>query len=284
MADSAAPYVELQVATNFSFLRGASHPHELFGRAATFGYGTLGVTDHNSVAGIIRAHVAAEEHGVRLVPGVHLDLVDGTALLAYPIDRAAWGSLCRLLTLGHKRGERQVFTLTWEDLEAGGAGLVVILLPDMPDADLARVLSRLGDLERKGGIDSAYLGLTLRRRPGDQARLQALVDLAGRTGVPTVVVGDVLYHDAQRHILQDVLTAIRLGAPLDQLGAGREPFRDRHLKSPDEMLALYRGFEAALAATRTIVARCRFSVADLTHLIHGIEYFGWIFLLLWFGR
>ncbi|MBB2164615.1 error-prone DNA polymerase [Gluconacetobacter sp. 1b LMG 1731] len=265
MPDSAAPYVELQVATNFSFLRGGSHPDELFGRAAALGYDTLGVTDHNSVAGIIRAHVAAEEHGVRLVPGVRLDLTDGTALLAYPTDRVAWGRLCRLLTLGHKRGERQVFTLTWEDLEAGGAGLVVILLPDIPDAELTRALSCLGDQERKGGIDSAYLGLTLRRRPGDLARLHALADLAGGAGVPTVVVGDVLYHDAQRHILQDVLTAIRVGTPLDQLGANREPFRDRHLKSPAEMAALYRGFQPAFAATRTIATRCCFSVADLKY-------------------
>ena len=265
MAESAAPYVELQVATNFSFLRGASHPHEIFGRAAALGYDAIGVTDHNSVAGIIRAHVAAEENGVRLVPGVHLDLEDGTALLAYPTDRAAWGRLCRLLTLGHKRGDRQVFTLTWADLDAGGAGLVVVLIPDMADATLMEALARLVALGRTGKVDSVYLGLTMRRRPDDHARLQALAHRADRAGVQPVVIGDVLYHDAQRHILQDVLTAIRVGTPLDRLGADREPFRDRHLKSPDEMVALYRGFESALAATRAIAERCRFSVADLKY-------------------
>ena len=97
------PYAELQVTTNYSFLRGASHPEELFTQAAALGISALGVADRNSVAGIVRAWEAARTTGVRLVAGARLDLVDGAALLAYPTDRPAWSRLCRLLSLGKGR-------------------------------------------------------------------------------------------------------------------------------------------------------------------------------------
>jgi error-prone DNA polymerase len=272
----AGDYIELQVATNFSFLHGASHPDEIFGRAAALGYQAIGITDINSVAGMIRAHVAAEKAGVRLVPGCHLGLTDGTRLLVYPTDRPSWGRLCRLLTLGHMRGDRQTFSLTWEHLEADAADLVVILLPDEVGTEaLTARLRHLAALVRTHAAfsgpdsgylaDSGYLGLTLQHRPGDMRRLRALEALAAEAGLPTVVVGDVLYHDAQRHILQDAVTAIRLRTTLDNLGAGRERNRDRHLKSPAEMASLYRGFERALAASRTIAKRCRFSLSELSY-------------------
>ena len=138
-----APYVELHAATNFSFLRGASHPEELFAAAAALGYAAIGVTDRNSLAGIVRAYKAAEETGVRLVVGCRLDLADGTAVLAWPEDRAAYGRLCRLLSLGKARGGHRGFDLGWDDLAAGGEGLVVALLAATPDAALPARLARL---------------------------------------------------------------------------------------------------------------------------------------------
>ena len=103
-ATTPAPgYAELQVTSNFSFLRGASHPDELVVTAAALGHGAIAITDRNSLAGIVRAHQAAKTVGIRLVVGVRLDLADGTSLLAYPQDRAAYGRLTRLLTLGKRR-------------------------------------------------------------------------------------------------------------------------------------------------------------------------------------
>jgi error-prone DNA polymerase len=272
VADPSPPYVELHVATNFSFLRGASHPEELFRAAKAMGYDALGIADHNTVAGIVRAAVAAEAADVRLIPGARLDLTDGSAFLAYPIDRPAWVRLCRLLTLGHRRGDRQTFSLTWEDLAEGGAGLILILLPPAQDSDLPGRLDRLrAVIARYEASDSGYredigyLALTRQARPCDLVRLAALQDLADSQGIPTVVTGDVLYHDARRHILQDVVTAIRCGVTLDALGCRRELCRDRHLKGPAEMERLHAGFPAAVARSAAIAGLCRFSLADLRY-------------------
>src|SRR4051812_40268382 len=136
-------YAELQVTTNFSFLRGASHPEELFAQAAAYGIAALGVTDWNSVAGMVRAWEAARTTGVRLVAGSRLALRDGTALLAYPTDRPAWSRLCRLLTLGKGRAGKGGCDLDWDDLARGGDGLLYILTPDEPGPRLAAQLERL---------------------------------------------------------------------------------------------------------------------------------------------
>ena len=167
-------YAELQVTTNFSFLRGASHIEELFAQAKRHGLAALGITDRNSLAGIVRAHQCAAETGLRLVVGCRLDLRDGTALLVYPTDRPAYSRLCRLLTLGKARAGKGKCDLAWQDLAAHAEGLLAILVPDAADAELA---AQLGALRRDFG-DRAYLALTLRRRPGDAVRLRQLADMA----------------------------------------------------------------------------------------------------------
>src|SRR3954449_1161854 len=121
---------ELQVTTHFSFLRGASSVEELFAEAARLGIGALGITDRHSLAGIVRAHEAAKVTGVRAVIGCRLDLTDGAALLVYPIDCAAYGRLCRLLTLSKRRAGKGGCELAWDDFVAYGAGLIAILVPD----------------------------------------------------------------------------------------------------------------------------------------------------------
>nr|WP_220789814.1 error-prone DNA polymerase [Gluconacetobacter johannae] len=258
-------YVELQAITNYSFLRGASHPDELFARAKALGYAALGVVDHNSVAGMVQAWTAAEKHGVRLVAGCRLDLVDGPPLLAYPTDRAAWGRLCRLLTEAKRQRDDRDPGLRRVDLAQGSDGLILVLLPDRPDDALARDLAWLRGLCGAEGTDRGYMALTLRRRPGDAVRLHRLADMARAAGVPDVVTGDVLYHVAERSVLQDVLTCIRVGCTVDLLGDRREAYADRHLKSPAEMARLYADHPAALARTAEIAARCGFSPADLRY-------------------
>src|SRR5712671_3485660 len=127
--DPAPRYAELQVTTNFSFLRGAAHPDELVLTAAALGHQAIAITDRNSLAGVVRAHHAAKEVGIRLVVGCRLDLRDGTSLLAFPEDRAAYGRLTRLLTLGKRRAPKGECHLDYVDVVAYGAGQIVVVLP-----------------------------------------------------------------------------------------------------------------------------------------------------------
>ncbi len=254
-------YVELQVTSNYSFLRGGSHVEELFVAAKALGLPALAITDHDTLAGIARAHARAAEIDMRLVVGCRLALRDGLPVLAYPTNRAAYGRLCRLLTLGKGRTGKGGCDIGWQDLLAHGEGLLVILLPDEPDAELDVQLRRLHD----GFPGRGYLSLSLRRRPGDQVRLRRLHDMAQAARVPTVVTGDVLYHAPERRILQDVVTCIREGCTIDDAGFRRERFADRHLKSPDEMARLFDRYPEALARTGEIAGRCTFSLSELRY-------------------
>src|ERR1700720_316885 len=134
-------YAELQVTSNFSFLRGASHPDELVVTAAALGHQAIAITDRNSLAGIVRAHHAAKEVGIRLVVGCRLDLRDGSSLLAFPEDRAAYGRLTRLLTLGKRRAPKGECHLDYADVVAHGEGQILIVLPPADVAEFAAHLS-----------------------------------------------------------------------------------------------------------------------------------------------
>jgi len=254
-------YAELHCTSHFSFLRGASSCDELFAQAAALGIDALGIVDRNSLAGIVRAHIAAKETGVRLVVGCRLDLADGTALLVYPIDRFAYGRLCRLLSLGKKRAGKGKCELHWSDVAEHAEGLIGILVPNEPDdltgLNLRRLASVFGD--------RAYLALTLRRRPNDHLRLHELSLLAARARVPTVVTNDVLFHAPHRRILQDVVTCIRRNCTIDDAGFRRERHADRYLKPPDEMARLFALHPEAVRRTREIAARCRFNLEELAY-------------------
>ncbi|MCE2576698.1 error-prone DNA polymerase [Komagataeibacter sp. FNDCR2] len=259
-----AGYVPLQVATNYSFLRGASHPDELFATAKALGLPAIGVTDHNSLAGIVRAHRAAGEHGVRPVVGCRLDLEDMPPVLAYPTDRTAYGRLCRLLTLGKKRAGKGGFSLTWRDMEREGAGLLLVLLPDVLEVPPVEVLARMARRSHETGLPG-YVALVRRFRPGDATRLAAIEELTTKVGLRTVVTGDVLFHSAERHILQDVLGCIRHGCTIDRLGDRRETCSGRHLMAEREIRQHYAGHEAAIARSAEIAGLCRFSLDNLSY-------------------
>ena len=248
---------ELQVTTNFSFLRGASHVEELFAHAAVMGIPALGITDRNSVAGIVRAHQRAKEAHVRLIPGCRLDLTGGPSVLVYPTDRPAWSRLCRLLTLGKSRAGKGACELYWDDLAAHNEGLLAILCEGMTSETLQRLRADFGN--------RAYVALILHRRPNDAVRLQRIADLAEQTRVATVVTGDVLYHAPGRRILQDVLTCIREGRTIDDVGFRRERSVDRHLQPPAETARLFARHPEALARTREIAERCTFSLDELSY-------------------
>jgi error-prone DNA polymerase len=254
-------YAELQVTSHFSFLRGASSPAEVFATAAALGISALGIVDRNSLAGLVRAHEAAKETGVRLIVGCRLDLEDFPSLLVYPTDRKAYARLCRLLTIGKARAGKGKCQLSWRDVEEWNEGLLAILVTHDPDPALADHLHRL---KRTFG-NRAYCGLTRRFRPNDAAKLLAIATAAQNAGVSTVVTGDVLYHTAQQRMLQDVVTCIRLKTTIDKAGFLKEKHADRFLKTPAETARLFKRYPEALARTLEIARRCTFSLDELSY-------------------
>jgi error-prone DNA polymerase len=259
-------YHELQVTTHFSFLRGVSSAEELFAAAALLGYPALGVTDRNSVGGLVRGLIAADATDIRLVAGCRLDLVAGASLLLWPEDRAGWSRLTRLLTIGKgradaQRGEKGQCFLHWEDVAGYSEGLVAALVPDEADSATETALALTADIFGR----RAHLALTHHRRPGDALRLHDLDALARRYGVRSLATGDVLYDSPDKRMLQDVVTAIRHKCTIDELGFRRERFADRHLKGPAEMERRFRDYPDAVRATADIAERCTFSLRELSY-------------------
>ncbi len=253
-------YAELQVTTNFSFLRGAAHPDELVLTAAALGHQAIAITDRNSLAGVVRAHHAAKEVGLRLVVGCRLDLRDGTSLLAYPQDRAAYGRLTRLLTLGKRRAPKSECHLDYADVVAHGEGQIVIVLPS--EASDAAEFAACVAADFRGRV---YLAAHHLYRGDDMQRLARLAVLSEATGLPLVATNDVLYHLPERRPLQDVLTCIRKGCTIDEAGYRLTANAERHLKAPQEMGRLFRGHQAAVERSLEIVERCRFSLDELRY-------------------
>ncbi len=254
-------YAELQCASHFSFLRGASSAEELFATAAVLGIEALAITDWNSLAGIVRAHEAAKATGVRLIVGCRLQLTDGSEILVYPTDRSAYSRLCRLLSLGKGRAGKAKCDLTWDDLAAWSEGLIALMIPDRANGLLRMQLIRLRDIFGA----NAHCALTLRRRPRDHLRLHEISDMAAGLGIATVATNDVLFHTSDRRILQDVVTCIRDKKTIDTVGFGRERHADRYLKSPDEMARLFKLWPDAVARSVEIADRCRFSLDELAY-------------------
>src|SRR6266446_3664833 len=251
--DPTPRYAELQVTTNFSFLRGAAHPDELVLTAAALGHQAIAITDRNSLAGVVRAHHAAKEIGIRLVVGCRLDLRDGTSLLAFPENRAAYGRLTRLLTLGKRRAPKGECHLDHADVVAYGGGQIVVALPSEA-VDMADFTARVA----ADFAGRAYLAAHHLYRGDDAGRLAHLAALGEATGLPLVAVNDVLYHLPERRPLQDVLTCIREGCTIGEAGYRLAANAERHLKTPQEMARLFRGREDA-------VQRSRFSLDELRY-------------------
>lgn len=256
-----ATYVELQVTSHFSFLRGASSPEELFAAARILGHDALGLADWDSVAGVVRGWDGQKTTGVRMIAGARVGLTDGRALLLYPTDRPAWSRLTRLLSTGKARGGKGRCILEWSDVANQAEGLIAILLPDLPDEITAFHLDQL----REHFGARAYLALSFRRRPDDAQRLHQLCALARAAGVRSVATGDVLYHSPEARPLQDVMTAIREKTTIDALGFKRERFSDRHLKSPAEMERRFAAFPDAIRASADIAEQCRFDLGEIQY-------------------
>jgi error-prone DNA polymerase len=259
-APSPPRFAELCAATNFSFLRAASHPDEMVLAAKALGLDALGVADRNTLSGVVRAHKAAKEAGQRLLVGARLALRCGLEIVVYPEDRAGYGRLCRLLTLGNRRAVKGACDLGLEDCAAHAEGLIAIAMNAETDADVARLCAAFGQGE--GGLH-----LALRRSFGPKD-LETMVRTRARArhfSLPLIATQDALYHSPDRRPLCDVLTCIRTHQTIDQAGRMLEANAERHLKSPAELARLFTGFEEAIAAQQDILARVSFSLDELRY-------------------
>jgi DNA-directed DNA polymerase III PolC len=265
-------YVEFAVTSNFSFLRGASHPEELMVQADHLGLGGLGLADRNSVAGVVRAHLVKRENdfALRYHPGSRLVFADATPdVLAYPRDRAAWGRLTRLLTVGNRRAKKGDCTLHLDDLLAHADGLELIVMGNASSAreaqsgrrELPSLLSRLGETAPQ----RVRLAASMLYRGNDRARLAALAEIARTARVPLIAVNDVLYHHPERRMLQDVLTSIREHVTVDVAGRLLAVNAERYLKPPTEMARLFQDAPEAIAETRRLSDVLTFSLEELRY-------------------
>ena len=256
-------YAELQVATNYGFLRGASDPEDLVATADSLGLKAIAVCDRNSLAGVVRAYAEAKKLGFKFIVGCRLDFADGSpSVLCYPTDREAYGRLTKLLTVGQMRAKKGACELVWSDLVAHGDGqLLIIAPPEDLNAAFAQALRRAAK-EFPGRV---WLAASRAYSAQDLKRIAALDAIGRAAGAPMVATGDVLYHDARRRPLQDVLTCIRHGCTIQTAGLRLEANAERRLKSPEEMARLFKPWPEAVARTLEIAERCRFSLSELKY-------------------
>ncbi len=250
-------YAELHCLTNFTFLRGASHPRELVERAHELGYSALAITDECSVAGVVRAHMAAKDCGLKLIIGTEVKVEDGPRLVLLATDRAGYGSMCALITRVRMRTPKGRYRLEQRDFEDGLAGCLALLVPDgASDPEHARFVA-----SRFPGC--AWIAAELVSGPNDAARLAALRETARQSGLPLVAAGDVHMHVRSRRPLQDTMTAIRLGVPVQAAGEALHPNAERHLRRRAHIGRIYP--EDLLAETMSIAERCDFQLDTLRY-------------------
>jgi error-prone DNA polymerase len=255
-------FAELVAATNFSFLRGASHAEEIVQQAAALGLKAIGIADRNTLAGVVRAHVAAKEVGIDLVVGSRLIATDGFEAVCHPTDRAAYGRLCRLLTEGNRRAPKGQCHLSFAEICAAQDGQIFIVMPP-------RVLAP-SFTERLAALASAapgrvHLGAAFSYKGDERRRLGELAELAVRTRAPLVATNDVLYHDPARRPLADVLTCIREKCTIAEAGFRLEANAERHLKDAAEMARLFTSYPEAVSRTLAIAERTKFSLEALSY-------------------
>jgi error-prone DNA polymerase len=250
-------YAELHCLSNFSFLRGASHPHELVRQAQALGYSALALTDECSLAGVVRAWQTAKEVGLPLVIGSEFALDDGLKLVLLAEDHAGYGEICRLVTLGRRRAKKGAYRLAREDFSAGAQGCQVLWAPLAPivEGEAAWVRECFGP--------RAHVAVELHRDGADRERLAGLQELSRRSGLPLVAAGDVHMHARDRRMLQDTLTAVRHGVTLKEAGYRLFPNGERHLRP---LGALRKAYPPELLAASVALARgCGFSLDGLRY-------------------
>jgi len=261
-------YVELQVTTNFSFLRGGSHPEEMVEQAVAFGYAKLAITDRNTLAGVVRAYAAAKDKEIEIIVACRLDLLDGPSLLAYPTNKEAYSRLAELLTVGNLRAEKGKCHLYKSDVYKHALGILFIAIP--PDSlnesfqiepDFSQHLKEYKSKLRA----SLYLAVLRTYQSDDHKRIFRLSQLSKQLNVPLVATNDVHYHDPSRRELQDVLTCVREKCTIHNAGFRLHQNAERHMKSIEEMHRLFRQYPEAIQNAQFIASCCQFSLSSLKY-------------------
>jgi error-prone DNA polymerase len=280
-------FAELAAATNFSFLRGASHPEEMVARAAELGLAGIGIADRNSLAGIVRAHTFARDNAeamgaTRVVPGARLVFIDGCPdVLVYPRDRAAYGRLCRILTEGNLRAPKSECWLILKDLLDRGEGLQIVALPPSPKGAAKNAAPSREDKEKLAckALDEGaaiaslreafgkhlWIGASLTYGADMRSGLARRAALARAVGAPLIATNDALMHTPERRALADVLTCIREKTTLEAAGRLTQANAERHLKAPREMARLFAEAPDAVAETVRFLDGLKFSLDELSH-------------------
>jgi error-prone DNA polymerase len=258
------PYAELAVTTNFSFLHGASHPQEYVAQAAALGLKAIGIADRNTMAGVVRAYSEGKNHqeSLKLLVGTRLVTTDGFETIAYPIDRKAYGRLCKLLSQGNLRTKKGQCHLGFDEILAASEGQIFIAMP--PPRLAKSFAERLVELNRAAPTRT-YLGAVHRYCSDEPRRLGRLAEFGERLGVPLVAVSDALYHAPERRPLQDILTCIREKYTIREAGLRLEKNAECHLKSAEEMARLFASYPDAIARTVEIAEACSFSLRQLNY-------------------
>src|ERR1700742_3615401 len=255
-------YAELHALSNFSFLRGASQPEELVAQAAALGYGALALTDECSLAGVVRAHVAAKELSLPLIIGTEFNCLDDLKVVALATDRSSYGAISRLISKARRATAKGSYALTRADLEDALAGCLIIWLPRVDKAALQQQ-EQDGRWLRERFARRLWIGVELLTGGYDARRLDWLETLGRSLQLPRVAAGDVHMHRRSRRALQDVMTAIRIGKPLQSAGYALYPNGERSLRSLRRLRELYPA--ALLSQTMTIAERCTFKLDELRY-------------------
>ena len=258
-------YAELHCLSNFTFLRGASHPEELVERAQALGYAALALTDECSLAGVVRAHLAAKTAGLPLVIGSEFLLGDGLKLVLYATDRDTYGDLAQLITRGRRNAVKGRYALTRDDVATLAPRCLALWLPALDPRLLDDAQLPLDAAHWIAAVFGAraWIGVELFARAGDPVRLARYASLARLCGLPLAAAGDVHMHARARRALQDTLTAIRLKTPVAECGYALHGNGERHLRSRARLATLYP--PELLAQTLELARRCAFSLDELRY-------------------
>jgi len=261
-------YAELAVTTNYSFLKGASHPEELVAEAMRLGLSGIGIADHNSLAGIVRAHVAlketgAREAGLQLAVGARLVFADGTPdILAYPENRTAYARLSKLLSLGKKRSKKGSCILTIDDLLTDCDGLLFIMMPSEKDYAITDMILNKLSLAYPNAV---WLGVAIHYEGDDLSRIEKIKAITKKHRIKIIAINDVIYHEPERRQIQDVLSCIRERTTIAKVGKKLERHAERHLKPASEMVRLFRKMPEAIEETLHFLNRAKFSLDELRY-------------------
>ncbi|MFP4509471.1 MAG: error-prone DNA polymerase [Spirochaetaceae bacterium] len=254
------PFVPLWVATNYSFLEGASHPEEIVEQAATQGYESVGITDRDGVYGIVRAHAAARESGISVLPGAQISIEEGGQVLMYPMTRNGYGNLCELISCGRMRHSKGRSAVSLQEIELYHYEILSILVPDpvYPCDIVCQSLSRLFS-------GRLYAGLARHMRLEDAELEHRARDIAALCSIPLIATPAIQYHVVARRVLHDVLTCIRYGCTLDEAGSRLSPNAEFYLPSPRHVREVYSDCLETVTETLRFRDRICFDLSRITY-------------------